>query len=226
MLDDLLPDGGWPRDGVTEFLCERPGIGELRLVAPALAKLSDSTSRWILWVNPPHVPYAPALHQAGIDPVRVLVARPGTTRDFLWTLEKALASKSCSAVLAWPGNIRESEIRRLQVASREGECWHLMFRRAEHARQSSPAELGLDVRPGIPSPLSLSACIRVKILKRRGGWATESLTLDFNDRLNLRTPLFPDLEGSLDLTRPPTGNWAIAGMAGIDDEPHEQYRRQ
>ncbi len=58
-LDELLPGGGWPRGALTEILAEREGIGELRLLLPALARVSEQ-SRWQAWVAPPHLPYAPA----------------------------------------------------------------------------------------------------------------------------------------------------------------------
>ena len=38
-------------------------IGELQLVIPALAALSRE--RWILWLSPPYIPYAPALAASG-----------------------------------------------------------------------------------------------------------------------------------------------------------------
>src|SRR3954466_4173164 len=71
-LDEALPGGGWPRQGLTEILYDRPGIGELTLIAPALAELTRAGRRAVL-VAPPHVPYAPALAAAGVDLVNLLV---------------------------------------------------------------------------------------------------------------------------------------------------------
>ena len=39
-LDRHLPGGGWPPAALTEILTEQYGIGELRLLMPALARLS------------------------------------------------------------------------------------------------------------------------------------------------------------------------------------------
>ena len=39
-LDRCLPGGGWPPAALTEILTAQYGIGELRLLMPALAKLS------------------------------------------------------------------------------------------------------------------------------------------------------------------------------------------
>ncbi len=38
-LDRCLPGGGWPRQGLIEILSDQRGIGELRLLLPALAAL-------------------------------------------------------------------------------------------------------------------------------------------------------------------------------------------
>ena len=43
-LDAQLPGGGWPHGVLTELLLDQPGIGELRLLAPVLARLSAGLS--------------------------------------------------------------------------------------------------------------------------------------------------------------------------------------
>ena len=39
-LDVLLPGAGWPAEALTEIYVERPGMGEMRLLMPALARLT------------------------------------------------------------------------------------------------------------------------------------------------------------------------------------------
>ena len=120
ILDEQLSGSGWPTDGITELLYEHAGIGEIRLLAPALANLSQQKAGWILWISPPYIPYAPALIAAGIDLTSILVINPKNQTDSLWAMEQALASTSCCAVLAWPKNINDKQVRRLQVASKSG----------------------------------------------------------------------------------------------------------
>src|SRR5256712_8350327 len=64
-LEAELPGGGWPAGALTEILPAHEGIGELRLLGPALAGLSQLGLR-LAWIAPPHLPYAPALAAAGI----------------------------------------------------------------------------------------------------------------------------------------------------------------
>ena len=43
-LDAQLPGGGWPHGVLTELLLPEPGVGELRLLAPALAAVAAAYS--------------------------------------------------------------------------------------------------------------------------------------------------------------------------------------
>ena len=206
-LDQLLPGHGWPKNGAIELLHDQPGIGEIRLIMPALAQLSRNNSRWIAWIAPPYIPYPPALIAAGIDLSRILMVKPGNAKDALWATEKALASGSCSAVLAWPGSkTRDKDIRRLQVAAKEGHCWNILFRPIRVARQPSPAELRIMLQPLHASALSDSSMVNISILKRRGGWATDIFPLNLRDDLNRMTPCFAELIVPFSPNRKNTGN--------------------
>ncbi len=191
-LDQLLPGNGWPGQGLTELLYRQPGIGELRLLGPGLAHLSQQDKRRILLINPPFIPYAPGLAGLGIHLSSILVVRPETAADSLWVAEKALASESCCAVLLWPDAIATRDVRRLQLAGKSGQCLGILFRPARTAKQASPAELRIELKPGPHHDLDNQTCLHLSILKRRGGWATE-LTLQLQDDLNKRTPYFPEL---------------------------------
>lgn len=160
-LDALLPGGGWPRGALTELLLSRQGIGELRLLMPALAQLSEADG-WLAWVTPPYVPYAAALAAAGIDLKRLLVAKPPSEADAWWTAEQALRSGACGALLAWLRAADERRMRRLQLAAETGHTWGVLFRHARAAQDRSPAALRLLLEPAAEG-------LAVHILKRRGG---------------------------------------------------------
>lgn len=160
-LDALLPGGGWPRGALTEVLLARQGIGELRLLTPTLARLSEADG-WLAWVAPPYVPYAAALAAAGIDLKRLLVAKPPSDADAWWTAEQALRSGACGALLAWLRAADERRMRRLQLAAETGHTWGVLFRHARAAQDRSPAALRLLLEPAADG-------LAVRILKRRGG---------------------------------------------------------
>lgn len=162
-LDALLPNGGWPHAALTELLVPNEGIGALQLLLPTLARLSEQR-RWIAWVAPPYIPYAPALAAAGVDPSRVMLVHPRAGDDGLATIERCLRSGTCGAVLAWPMVGDATAIRRLQAAAAEGHSWGVLFRPDHLASQPSPAALRLKVarRPN---------GVEVSLLRPRGGWA-------------------------------------------------------
>jgi cell division inhibitor SulA/protein ImuA len=168
-LDRHLPGGGWPRESLTEVLTEHYGIGELRLLMPALARLSTETSPqdftepgWIAWVAPPFQPYPPALQQCGIDLSRMLIVRPRDDSEILWSAEQALSSGTCAAVLLWPSMLDDQASRRLQLAAEKGRSWAIAFRPLAARRQPSAAALRIELHPGTQGT-------RVHILKSRGG---------------------------------------------------------
>lgn len=170
-LDELLPGGGWPQGALTEILMARQGIGALRLLMPALAGLSRD-DRWICWVAPPHIPYAPALVAAGVDLSRVLLVHPKAQQDGLWAVEQSLRSGNCSAVLAWPGLDDGSVLRRLQLAAEAGDALGFLFRAQSLASRPSPAALRISLDTHADGNLSVS------VLKRRGGWSAGPVHLD------------------------------------------------
>jgi hypothetical protein len=172
-LDRCLPGGGWPQQALTEILTDQYGIGELRLLMPALARLSAEEAHygeqtepgWIAWIDPPFQPYAPALQQSGIDLSRMLVVRPKDDSDLLWSAEQALSSGTCAAVLLWPDKLDDQGSRRLQLAAEKGHSWAIAFRPLTARQQPSAASLRLELQ-------STGQGTRVHILKSRGGRPT------------------------------------------------------
>ncbi len=168
-LDAELPGGGWPRGALTEILPQHEGIGELRLLGPALAELA-AQGTFIAWIAPPYLPYAPALAAAGISLERVLIVKTAGDGDNLWAAEQALGSAACGGVLAWPRNIRYTQLRRLQLAAEGGRCLAVLFRSAQAAREPTPAVLRI--------ALAASAGgLALSILKRRGAPLSRSIFL-------------------------------------------------
>jgi len=174
VLNRLLPGQGWPAQGLTEFLCPRQGMGELSLLAPALKQLSQQ-DRWIALLNPPFIPYAPAWAACGVDLSQILVIQTRTEPDRLWALETLLASNTTSAALYWPTRIHAKALRRLQVASKKGRCWGVLFRPVEAAQDASPATLRIQLSAAAGSTENAGQHgLLLKVLKRPGGWPSQT----------------------------------------------------
>ena len=160
-LDASLPGGGWPVGAIAELLSDAFGIGELGLLLPALAHLARA-GRYIAWISPPFVPYAPALAARGLPLERMLLIRTHTLQESLWAAEQALRCPAIGAVLGWPAYIVDKNVRRLQLAAQAGGSLGVLYRPAEAAQQASPAALRLRLHAAADG-------IVVEIHKSRGG---------------------------------------------------------
>ena len=201
-LDELLPGGGLPRGALTEILTPGEGVGALSLIMPALAGLSRG-DKWLAWIAPPHIPYAPALAGLGVDVSRILLVHDRRDRDNLWALEQALRSGACGAVIGWLGEVQQALLRRLQLAAEAGDALGLLFRPQRFAAEPSPAALRLVVKPAAPG-------IRVRALKCRGGWPAGDCMLELH---GTRNPSSEAACGAPDRERPPPAGWGGAGTS-------------
>lgn len=140
-LDKILPGGGWPIGALTEIFVPQPGVGELQYLLPALAKLSQTG--YIAWVNPPYIPYAPALVAQGFKLAhQLLISAP--LPQLLWATEQSLRSGACAAVLSWFPEMDFSRSRRLQLAVETGQNCGFIFPYG-NASGSSASTLRLSV---------------------------------------------------------------------------------
>ena len=155
-LDAALPGGGWPASALSEVLLPADGVGELRLVWPALARLGEDGI--VAVVAPPYRAYAPAWQAAGLRPEAVQIIE-ATPRDALWATEQCLRAGACSAVLCWPQKADDRALRRLQVAAETGRTPGFAFRAMQAAANPSPAPLRIAIE---------TAPARLRVLKCRG----------------------------------------------------------
>ncbi len=213
-LDAELPGGGWPRKALSELLLPHPGVGEIRLLAPALVE-AQRGGRLVMIFDPPAALSAAALASFGFDveallvvhtragemrdrrrlalPVALEVARrrDGPVRDSLWALEQALKSGHVGAVVAWlPPRLRAERLRRLQLAahSHDGPAFVIRESAAAGLPTASPLRLGLQAGG--------ADRLQVRVLKRRG----------------------PPLEAPLSLELPSVLSAAARRRSGSDDQ--------
>ncbi|WP_144393787.1 translesion DNA synthesis-associated protein ImuA [Pleionea sediminis] len=172
-LDALLHDGGWPQGALTELLLETHGVGELRLLAPLLKRLSQE-SGFLVLVDPPFTPYGPALAMMGIDISKLFVVQTCRVNRKVWAAYQALTSRACATVLVWfDGKAPyKNEIRKLSLGAREGQCWGIIFRQVDASEHPSSARLRMTLFA------EKSGRCHLTILKQAGGWSGQQLTLD------------------------------------------------
>ncbi len=169
-LNDVLHQGGWPKNGLLEVLPSHWGSAELMLLTPCLAQLSQLPGLLVL-IAPPYIPYAPALQQQGVNLQRIIIVHPRSTPDLLWCTEQALVH-SGNSVISWLGSpdISYRQLRKLQLASRKTPGLSALIRPHYSARQNSPSHLRLSLSASQSS-------LQVHILKQQGGWAGQQVQL-------------------------------------------------
>jgi len=156
MLDAALPARGWPDASLTEILLPADGIGELRLVLPTLARLTQG-QRPVMLIAPPYRPCAMGWRQQGVNLQHVEIV-DADEKHVLWAAEQALRSGSCAAVLAWPQQSDDRSLRRLQVAADTGRALAFVFRDRRYLANASPAALRLELVAKPQSSLWIRKC--------------------------------------------------------------------
>ncbi|MEI2414786.1 translesion DNA synthesis-associated protein ImuA [Orrella sp. JC864] len=169
-----LPGGGWPLGSLTELLPQRPGIGELRLLRPALARLAPQ--RPVVLIQPPYVPNQAAWRHWGLQDHPLLWLRPRTAADALWAAEQVLKNGHCGALLLWQHPIALPALRRLHLAAQGGDMLCLLVRPPQAGALASAAPLRVALAPAAGGLLA-------RVLKRRGPPCEKTLFIDLDTRL-------------------------------------------
>lgn len=173
-LDAFLPHGGWQSGTMVELMPTQIGVGEFRLLLPALARITHAEHHVAL-ISPPHIPFAPALARHGVRLERLLIVRADTNVDALWAFEQTLRCKSFGAVVAWPAEVKDREMRRLQLAAEAGRSVGFVYRSPVAATQPSPAAVRLKLYPADSGELT------IEVLKCRG--ARSGIVLHLQENL-------------------------------------------
>ena len=147
----------------------RPAMRGLRPVSPwpwpcfgrTGPRRGEDATLWIgqaMAFSEAGTPYGPGLKKHGLDPTRVLLARPRTIADALWMAETALGVPAFSTVILEirgnPAGFGLTESRRLQLRARANGTLLLLLRQAgEEEASSALYRLRIDPAPAGERPL-------------------------------------------------------------------------
>jgi protein ImuA len=193
-LSQQLPGNGWPTGCLIDLLLQQPGIGELRLLAPALAGMG---ARPIVLLQPAHIPQTLAFAELGVSTGQLVWLRTQHSADALWAAEQTLRSGCCGALLFWAQHARAESLRRLHLAAQQGETLFCMMRPLASRQDASPAQLRLALRPA-------QGGVWLDFVKRRGPQRDEALFL------TLPSPVLFDRHAPVDSPAPaPTATRSV-----------------
>jgi len=144
-IDSLLPAGGVQRGGFIEWLAGGDAAsadagGAIAIACAVACRLATSTPQasTIVVVDRRQRFYPPAVlpwldAQTGVAAAggrrpQLVVARPSRDDDEIWAIDQALRCPGVAAVLAWPGRVHSTAMRRWQLATRASGAVGLLVR--------------------------------------------------------------------------------------------------
>jgi hypothetical protein len=157
-LSAELPGGGWPLGGLVELLVPSPGVGEVRLLYPALNNMGQQP---VALVQPPHTPNGQGWAHVGVSPARLLRLNPSSVSDTMWCAEQILRADCFGALLVWLNHVQAASLRRLHLAAQTSRTLFVLVRPDRTIHDASPATLRVSVRAAQDG-------LEVDIVKRRG----------------------------------------------------------
>jgi len=168
-LDRQL-QGGWPSAGVIQLLPEAGGIGELRLLLPALQEL-NTRDKLQAWVNPPG---RLTPHNLTNDMRRqAIILTPGDSQQSLWVSEQILSSGCFSSLVLWHKDLSPSQARRLQLAARDSQTLAFIINPLSTATASLAVSMRLSLR-------TWQHGLHIEVFKRQGAWPLPAFPLDMS----------------------------------------------
>lgn len=135
-LDEVLPEGGYRRGTLVDFLSVAEGCGA-ELLALLAAREACRQGGALVVLDTRGEFYPPAAFDLGIDPRRLLVVSARRADEALWAWDQALRCRGVGAVVGWLERLGDRLFRRLRLAAEAGGALGLFLRPASF--QSTPS---------------------------------------------------------------------------------------
>jgi protein ImuA len=144
-LDDLLPDQGFVKGTLCEWISAELGGGAASLAMRVASQAAIDGP--LIVVDRNRSFYAPAMDLAGGNLRNTIFVRPESRVDELWALEQCLRCPGVAAVLCQIDFLKTQEFRRLQLAVASGTALGILIRSAVAKTRTSWADVRLLVSP-------------------------------------------------------------------------------
>jgi protein ImuA len=179
-LDDMLPEGGFRRGTLVEWLSvgEGTGAGTLALLA---ARETCRNGGSLVVLDRQREFYPPAAVRLGIELEQLLVVHAESAADHDWAMDQALRSPAVAAVLSWPQRLDGRTFRRWQLAVEQGGGLGLLLRPAAARADPSWADTRLLVEPQSNTWPSRARILRIVLLRCRGRTDGRSVNVELDD---------------------------------------------
>jgi hypothetical protein len=180
ILDRLLPDGGFRRGSLVEWLATEEGCGAESL-ALTVAREACQEGGAVAVFDRAEQFYPPAAVRLGIEPGSLLVVRPETQADELWALTQTLRCPGVAAAVVRVDRLESHDFRRLQLAAESHGALGLLLRPWNVRKEPSWAEVRLGVE-ALPSSESAEVRhLKVHLLRSRRGVGYGTVEIELHE---------------------------------------------
>lgn len=183
LLDSIAPGGAFQCGAIHELLASSsgplPASFALLLAEAAQRSGADDSQSVLVWSDPSHELYAPALAAAGLALGRLVLLRPKKPADELRMLAECLRCPGVAVTVAVVDRLTRVEARRLQLAAERGGGVGLFLRRSDvHSNTSYAAATRWLVTP-VPGSEDMQRW-SVELMHGHGGRVGERVLLEVN----------------------------------------------
>ena len=151
VLDQFLPQGGFQRGQLIEWLSAYQGSGAtcwaLQSCRIQTTGALAANNQSIVIIDTEHTFYPPAAFGMGIDLERLVIIRPKNAADAMWALDQSLRCPAVAAACAVLPRLDPRDFRRLQLAAEQGNTIGHLLRPLSVHGQPSWSDFQLLVRP-------------------------------------------------------------------------------
>ena len=178
-LDDLLPGRGLECGSLVEWLVSAEGSGAAIL---ALQGVRLALERQLVWavVDSTGEFHPPAASGWGIPLESLLLLRPSSVADAIWSVEQCLRCPAVGVTWFSSESLSDRVVQRWKRAAEVGGGIGVLFRPIESSRRASWADVRWHVQPQ-PQTENTGRCVRVDLISCRGCFAGGSVDLELHD---------------------------------------------
>jgi protein ImuA len=179
-LDRLLPETGFRRGTLVEWLATGPGSGAGTLAMIA-AREAARQGGAIVVIDRDALFYPPAAVRLGIDLEQLIVVRPSSDEDHAWAMNQVLRTRGVAAVWCEVDAQDDHTLRRWQLAAESSGALGLLVRPEAVRHDPSWAELRLLVESvARPRGTGRNRHVRVTLVRSRMGHAGRAVELELS----------------------------------------------
>jgi len=189
-LDRLLPDRGFRRGTLVEWLAAGEGSGRETL-ALGTAREACREGGAVVLLDQAGQFYPPAAIRLGIPLEQMIVVRARGEADNAWALDQSLRCPAVAAAVAWPEKLDGHAFRRLQLAVEQGGGLGLLMRPQRARHEPSWAEVRLWIEPLSSAAPRAGRRLKIQVLRSRDRLGGGSVEVEIDHETHLVHPARP-----------------------------------